>query len=76
MEQARRHAARFLNAAAPENIVFTSGATESINMAAWGLRTAIAPGDEIIVSALEHHSNFVPWQQLCFEKRQLLKSFL
>lgn len=73
MEQARRHAARFLNAATPENIVFTSGATESINMAAWGLRAAIAPGDEIIVSALEHHSNFVPWQQLCFEKKAAFK---
>ncbi|MGH7336795.1 MAG: aminotransferase class V-fold PLP-dependent enzyme, partial [Myxococcota bacterium] len=62
-EAARDQAARFLGAAASEEIVFTRGTTEAINLVAssWG-RANLAPGDEILVTGLEHHSNLVPWQ--------------
>jgi cysteine desulfurase/selenocysteine lyase len=61
-EAARGKVARFLGAAA-EEIVFTRGTTEAINLVAqsWG-RTSLAPGDELLVTGLEHHSNLVPWQ--------------
>jgi cysteine desulfurase / selenocysteine lyase len=64
-EAARETTRAFLNAADPNEIVFTRGATESINLVAqsWGL-AFLKPGDEIIVSDLEHHSNFVPWQMI------------
>jgi cysteine desulfurase/selenocysteine lyase len=64
-EAARRTVARFLNAASDREVVFTRGATEAINLVAntWG-REALGPGDEVIVSALEHHSNIVPWQMI------------
>jgi cysteine desulfurase/selenocysteine lyase len=62
-EQARATVARFINAADPAECLFTRGTTESINLvaAAWG-RANLRPGDEIILSTLEHHSNIVPWQ--------------
>ena len=62
-EEARATVAAFLNAAEPAECLFTRGATESINLvaAAWG-RANLQPGDEIILSTLEHHSNIVPWQ--------------
>jgi cysteine desulfurase/selenocysteine lyase len=65
-EAAREATRAFLNAADVNEIVFTRGATESINLVAqsWG-QAFVKPGDEIIVSDLEHHSNFVPWQMLC-----------
>jgi cysteine desulfurase / selenocysteine lyase len=65
-EAARETTRAFLNAADVNEIVFTRGATESINLVAqsWG-PAFVRPGDEIIVSDLEHHSNFVPWQMLC-----------
>jgi cysteine desulfurase/selenocysteine lyase len=65
-EAARETARAFLNAADVNEIVFTRGATESINLVAqsWG-PAFVKPGDEIVVSDLEHHSNFVPWQILC-----------
>jgi cysteine desulfurase / selenocysteine lyase len=65
-EQARVVVQNFLNAADPGEIVFVRGATEGINLVAqtWG-RTRIGRGDEIIISAMEHHSNIVPWQMLC-----------
>ncbi len=64
----------FLGAAALEEIVFTRGTTESINLVsnAWG-RANVGAGDEIIISAMEHHSNIVPWQLLCEEKGATLK---
>lgn len=63
-----------LNAPEREEIIFTRGTTESINLVAatWG-RQNINAGDEIIISAMEHHSNIVPWQMLCQEKGALLK---
>jgi cysteine desulfurase/selenocysteine lyase len=62
-ETAREEIARFINAPTSQQIIFTRGTTESINLVAatWG-RASLRPGDEIILSALEHHSNIVPWQ--------------
>lgn len=64
----------FINAAHREEVIFTRGTTESINLLAntWG-RKNIQPGDEIIISGMEHHSNIVPWQLLCEEKNASLK---
>ena len=68
-ESARLRLQRFLNAAEPQEVVWTRGATESINLVAssWG-RSRVGAGDDVIVSAMEHHSNIVPWQILCEEK--------
>lgn len=65
-EQARVKVQRFLNAAELEEIIYVRGATEGINLVAssWG-QANVKAGDEILVSALEHHSNIVPWQMLC-----------
>ena len=65
-EQARIKVQRFLNAAALEEIIYVRGATEGINLVAssWG-QANIGTGDEVLISALEHHSNIVPWQMLC-----------
>lgn len=65
MENVRAHAARFLNAASPEEIVFVKGTTEGINLVAnsWGGSTLQA-GDNIIITEMEHHANIVPWQML------------
>ncbi len=64
-ENARRIVAGFLNAASEEEIVFTSGTTDSLNTIARGLETYVNQGDTVLVTNLEHHSNFVPWQMLC-----------
>src|SRR5262245_37703902 len=65
-EEARVKVQRFLNAASPREIIFVRGATEGINLVAnsWGARF-LRPGDEILVSTMEHHSNIVPWQMAC-----------
>jgi cysteine desulfurase/selenocysteine lyase len=65
---------RFLNAANTREIVFVRGATEGINLVAqtYG-RTHVGAGDEIVISAMEHHSNIVPWQMLCEEKDAVLR---
>jgi cysteine desulfurase/selenocysteine lyase len=64
----------FINASSREEIIFTRGATEGVNLVAytWG-RKNIQEGDEIIISSMEHHSNIVPWQILCEEKNAVLK---
>src|SRR5690625_4847879 len=62
-EGARRKTARFINAPEPETIIFTKNATEAINLVAYSwARTYVKPGDEIVTSPIEHHSNLVPWQ--------------
>ncbi len=62
-EQARKTVQQFINATGPEEIVFTRGTTEAINLVASSFcRRYCKPGDEIIISAMEHHSNIVPWQ--------------
>lgn len=73
-EQAREKVARFLNAKEASEIIFTRGTTESINLVASSLgRLLLKPGDEIIVSMLEHHSNIVPWQLACEHYGAVLK---
>jgi len=73
-EQARTTVKRFINARDEKEIVFTRGTTESINLVvqSWG-RKNIKTGDEILITAIEHHSNIVPWQLLCEEKHALLR---
>ncbi len=73
-EDARRFVQRYINARDVKEIVFTRGTTESINLVAqsWG-RANVREGDEILISAIEHHSNIVPWQMLCEEKRAKLR---
>src|ERR1051326_7893688 len=73
-EATRDTVQQFIGAAAREEIIFTRGTTEGINLVAytWG-RQNIQAGDEIIISWMEHHSNIVPWQVLCEEKGALLK---
>ena len=62
-EDARHKVARFLNASDPSEVIFTRGTTESINLVASSFgRAFLKPGDEIVLSAMEHHSNIVPWQ--------------
>lgn len=73
-ESTRDAVQQFINAPSREEIIFTRGTTESINLVAytWG-RANIGAGDEIIISTMEHHSNIVPWQILCAEKGAVLK---
>jgi len=63
-ENSRIKVANFLGASKASNIIFTKGATEALNLAAYGLMNEIQPGDEIILSQMEHHSNIVPWHFL------------
>ena len=63
-ENSRIKVAKFLGAPKAANIIFTKGATEALNLAAYGLMNEIQPGDEIILSQMEHHSNIVPWHFL------------
>jgi cysteine desulfurase/selenocysteine lyase len=74
MESTREAVQQFIHAESREEIIFTRGTTEGINLVAytWG-RQNIKEGDEIIISAMEHHSNIVPWQILCEEKKATLK---
>jgi cysteine desulfurase/selenocysteine lyase len=73
-ETARTRVRQFLNAAHDREIIFTRGTTEGINLvaASYG-RSRIEAGDEILISAMEHHSNIVPWQMLCEEKGATLR---
>ena len=73
-EQARTTVRKHLGAADSREIVFTRGATEGINLIAWSfVRPRLGEGDEVLISAMEHHSNIVPWQLLCDERRAHLK---
>lgn len=73
-EQARDAVKDFLNAAAREEIVFTSGTTAAVNLVAFSYgETFVSEGDEIIVTEAEHHSNIVPWQMMCRRKGAVLK---
>ena len=73
-ESGRTVVKRFLNARDEKEIVFTRGTTESINLVAqsWG-RANVHEGDEVVITAIEHHSNIVPWQMLCAEKGATLR---
>ena len=73
-EESRNFASEFVNAAEAEEIIFTKGTTEGINLVAATFgRKFLNPGDEIIITNMEHHSNIVPWQLLCEEKDLKLK---
>jgi cysteine desulfurase/selenocysteine lyase len=73
-EGAREKVRRFLNAKESKEIIFVRGCTEGINLVAYGFgRKFVGAGDEVVVSAMEHHSNIVPWQILCEEKSATLK---
>ena len=73
-EGARKKAARFLNAADPHSVVLTSGTTDGINLVAQSYgRMVLKPGDEIVLSWLEHHSNIVPWQLIAEQTGAAIK---
>ena len=72
-EEARVKILQHFNAKNPYEIIFTSGTTHGINMVASGFSSLLQKGDEIIVSALEHHSNIVPWQMLCEKTGAILQ---
>jgi cysteine desulfurase/selenocysteine lyase len=75
LEHARTTVQRFLNARRPQEIVFVRGTTEAINLVAqtYG-RAHVGPGDEVLITEMEHHANFVPWQRLCEEKGAVLRA--
>jgi len=72
-ENARIKIQKHLNAAESYEIIFTSGTTDSINLVANGFSSFLKKGDELLVSAMEHHSNIVPWQMLCEQTGAILK---
>ncbi len=72
-ESAREVVRAHLNAAKAHEIIFVKGVTDGINLVAHGMRRMLKPGDEILISTLEHHSNIVPWQMLCEESGAHLK---
>jgi cysteine desulfurase/selenocysteine lyase len=72
-ETSRRYIQGFINAATSEEIIFTKGTTDGINLVAFSYGQLLSAGDEILISAMEHHSNIVPWQMLCERKGLVLK---
>lgn len=73
-EAVRETLRRFLHAPRADEVIFTRGTTESINLLAHSLgRTRVSAGDEVLLSGLEHHSNLVPWQRLCAERQAQLR---
>ena len=72
-EEAHEKVADFINADSYQNIVFTKNTTESLNLLAYSLTSKLKKGDEIVISQMEHHSNFVPWQQLAKQRELRLK---
>lgn len=72
-EDARETIQKHLNARLKEEIIFTKGTTDSINLVAFSFGELLQAGDEIIISAMEHHSNIVPWQMLAERKKLVLK---
>ena len=72
-EQARQSIQTHFNIRKSHEVIFTSGTTHSINLVAFGFGTLLSPGDEVIVSALEHHANIVPWQMMCERSGAILR---
>src|SRR3974390_2576552 len=73
--EARARVSRFLRAKSDQEVIFTYGTTSSINLLAYSFGQLLEPGDEILLSILEHHSNLVPWQKLA-ERRGVVLRFL
>ncbi|WP_263264091.1 cysteine desulfurase [Pseudomonas sp. RIT-PI-S] len=71
-EECREKVAQWLHAGAPAQVIFTHGATSALNLLAYGLEHQVNSGDEIAVSALEHHANLLPWQQLAIRRNARL----
>jgi len=74
-EGARAKVAAFIGAASPDEVVFTKNSTEAINLVAHSFGASLRPGDEIVISEMEHHSNIVPWQLLCERTGAVLRWF-
>lgn len=72
-EQARKKIQKHFHIQYPEEVIFTSGTTHGINLVANGFSTLLKAGNEVLVSAMEHHSNIVPWQMLCEKTGAILK---
>ena len=72
-EQARQSIQNHFKIRKSHEVIFTSGTTHSINLVAFGFGTILDPGDEVIVSALEHHANIVPWQMMCDRSGAILR---
>lgn len=72
-ETSREYIKSFINAEKQEEIIFTKGTTDGINLVAFSYGSLLSAGDEILISAMEHHSNIVPWQLLCERKGLILK---
>jgi cysteine desulfurase/selenocysteine lyase len=72
-EMSRKTVAHFIGASCAEEIVFTKGTTDGINIVAFSFGETLNPGDEILITGMEHHSNIVPWQMLCERKNCVLK---
>lgn len=73
-EQSRSLSAKFINAVRPEEIIFTRNATESLNLLSTSLgHDMIDEGDEIVTTVMEHHSNFVPWQQMALQQKAIFR---
>ena len=72
-EMGRKTVAQFIGASSTQEIVFTKGTTDAINTIAFSFGETLKPGDEILITGMEHHSNIVPWQMLCERKRCNLK---
>jgi cysteine desulfurase/selenocysteine lyase len=73
-EESRKKVAAFINAAHSDEVIFTKGTTDGINLVASSFgRKFLQPGDSILISAMEHHSNIVPWQMICEERGATLK---
>lgn len=72
-ELARKKVQEHFNIKHPHEVIFTSGTTHAVNIVASGFRSFLNPGDEVIVSGVEHHSNIVPWQMLCEQTEVILK---
>lgn len=72
-EETRKAAQAFVNGESSDEIIFTKGTTDSINLVAFSMGEMLKPGDEIIISELDHHSNIVPWQMVCGRTGATLK---
>ena len=74
LEASRDKVREFLGAAEREEVIFTRGTTEAINLVAQAIGRTIKPGDEVVVTEMEHHSNLIPWQMLCRDRGAVLKA--
>lgn len=73
-EQVRKEVAAFIGASQPQSIAFTKGTTESINIVAQSfLKNKLQPGDNVVITHMEHHANLIPWQQICLLKNAELR---